>query len=98
MMNNVTAMAKEKVGGATWEGPMQSLSEKLSLKTSKPTRHTGHDGDGDDNDGDGDDSGYLSSSPNLYSSPSSRNYYEVHTGKEQSTSSISWGCKVYSLG
>ena len=24
----------------------------------------------------------------------SRNYHEVHTGKEQSTSSISWDCKV----
>ena len=59
MMNNVTAMAKEKVAGATWEGRLQNLSEKVSLKTSKPTRHTGHDGDGDDNDGDGDNDGNV---------------------------------------
>ena len=33
----------------------------------------------------------------VYFSPT-RNYIEVHTGKEQSISSISWDCEVYSAG
>ena len=48
--NNCAAMAKEPMIGGTGEAQRKRMSEKLSLKTSKPTRHTGDHGDGDYDD------------------------------------------------